>query len=487
MLNSIKYFEEKCINRFEELENNFFKEPTKIAEYVYALTEELHKLGLEMIKDSLEAMDIMLRESQLRKQNWHIEAKTDKQITTSLGDVTFKKTLFHHKTTGEYVYLLDKIMGIAPNQRMTDDAVANLLEEAVQTSYRRGGEECSLMTEVTKQSVKNKLHSLKFPKNEERPENKKKVEYLYIEADEDHVSLQFREKKGDLVKNENNQKNNCLITKLVYIHEGIKKEAPQSNRHCLVNPYYFCGVNTGKGNIQFWNEIYEYIVNHYDLDSIKAIYVNSDGGAWIKTGIKQIAHAIHVLDEFHLEKYLTKLTSHMLDSKWDAKYELRKVIRKETKKEFNELVDCLEEYPQAAVEGMETARKYILDNWTAARLRLQHKAGVVGSSTEGHVSHVLSERMSTKAMGWSTTGAEKMAQLRAYKFNRGDMLELVRYQKKDFPKVVGSEYDVLSSTQILSSESRRHGELGKYLECMKHSMSVHSKKTLYFNSHLWGL
>ena len=56
MFNSIKYFEEKCINRFEELENNFFKEPTKIAEYVYALTEELHKLGLEMIKDSLESI-----------------------------------------------------------------------------------------------------------------------------------------------------------------------------------------------------------------------------------------------------------------------------------------------------------------------------------------------------------------------------------------------------------------------------------------------
>lgn len=78
--------------------------------------------------------------------------------------------------------------------------------------------------------------------------NLKEVKYLYLEADEDHVSLQFHEKKGDLRENENHQKNNCLITKLVYVHEGIEKKAPKSKRHKLVDPYYFCGVNTGEEN-----------------------------------------------------------------------------------------------------------------------------------------------------------------------------------------------------------------------------------------------
>lgn len=59
----------------------------------------------------------------------------------------------------------------------------------------------------------------------------------YIEADEDHASLRFREKKGDLTENENHQTNSCLITKLVYVHEGIEKEAPKSKRHKLINPY----------------------------------------------------------------------------------------------------------------------------------------------------------------------------------------------------------------------------------------------------------
>ena len=228
MINSIKYFEEECINKFEKLEDDFFKDPLKMAEYITGLTEELHKLGLRMIQESLESMDRMLQKSPVRLNHWVVEAHESKQLITSLGAVTFRKTLFTNKETGHSEYLLDRILGLGRKERLTEDAQARMLKEAVQTSYRRGGEETSLTAEVGKQTVKNKIHKLKFPKNEKQPEQKKTVEYLYIEADEDHVSLQFREKKGDLTENENHQKNNSLITKLVYIHEGIEKEAPKA-------------------------------------------------------------------------------------------------------------------------------------------------------------------------------------------------------------------------------------------------------------------
>ena len=345
------------------------------------------------------------------------------------------------------------------------------------------------MSGVSKQTVKNKIHSLTIPRTEEKPECKKVVDYLYIDADEDHVSLQFREKKGDLKKNENHQKNNCLITKLVYVYEGIENESPKSKRHCLTNPYYFCGVNNGDGNIQFWDEIYEYLDSHYELSKVKKIYVNSDGGSWIKAGIKRIAGVTHVLDEFHLEKYLTKLTSHMKDSQADATDELRKTIRNGTKADFTELVEKLEGYlaGDTGMVRMEEAKAYILSNWMAAKLRLKHTDGVKGSSTEGHVSHVLSSRMSSRPMGWSVTGACKMSQLRAYYFNGGDMLELVRSQEKKLPKAAGAEYELLSSTQIIASEKNRHGELGKYVDTITHSLSMQNKKIVYFNAHIWGL
>ena len=81
MINSIKYFEEKCISKFEQLEDDFMKEPTKLAEYVFGLTDELHKLGLEMIKESLEYMDMMLQKSALRREKWVVETVGDSEIT----------------------------------------------------------------------------------------------------------------------------------------------------------------------------------------------------------------------------------------------------------------------------------------------------------------------------------------------------------------------------------------------------------------------
>ena len=80
-----------------------------------------------------------------------------------------------------------------------------------------------------------------------------------------------------------------------------------------------------------------------------------------------------------------------------------------------------------------------------------------------------------------------MSQLRAYHLNGGDMLELVRSQGKELPKAAGAEYDVLSSSQIIESERNRHGELGKYVESISHSLSLQNKKIVYFNSHIWGL
>lgn len=481
MVKSIKHFEEKSIMIFEKLEDEFFKNPQHIAEYVRNITEELHKIGLLILEESLESMNQLLKESGKRKSSWVVEKDSRKQLVTSLGTVHFTKTLFTNRETGEMEYLLDRILGLEKHERMTEDAEAQMLKEAVQTSYRRGGEESSLEGSVSKQTVKNKLHMLRFPKNTEEPEKKKEVEYLYIEADEDHASLQFREKKGDLEENANHQKNNCLITKLVYVHEGIEPEAPRSKRHKLVNPYYFCRVCDGKDNEQFWDEIYEYIDNHYDLAKVKKIYLNADGGRWIEAGRKRIRGLSYVLDEFHLQKYLIRLTSHMKDSTDDARKELCDAIRRKTKADFIEIVERLEDALP------EESRDYILSNWNAARLRLLHKDGVKGSSTEGHVSHVLSSRMSSRPMGWSRKGAAKMAELRAYYYNGGDMLELVRYQKERPAKAAGAENDIISSTQIQQSEKSRHGELGKYVEAISHSLSIGTKKKVYFNEQIWGL
>lgn len=117
---------------------------------------------------------------------------------------------------------------------MTEDAEAQMIEEAVQSSYRRAAEEVSILGNVSRSTVMNRLHSLKFPKAE-IPEKKKQVPYLYIDADEDHVSLQYLMQKGDIARGSDGRKNNNVQVKLVYVYEGIGPENPGSKRYRLIN------------------------------------------------------------------------------------------------------------------------------------------------------------------------------------------------------------------------------------------------------------
>ena len=312
---------------------------------------------------------------------------------------------------------------------------------------------------------------------------------MYIDADEDHVPLQFKEKKGDLEVGENNWKNNCVLAKLVYVYEEIEPGSPKSKRHKLVNPHYFSGVYDGADNAKLWDEVYAYLDSHYELKKVKKIYLNADGGTWIRSGKKRIAGITSVLDEFHLQKYLLKMTGHMKDSADDARKELCDAIKSGIKSDFQEIVKRLKACAEteSAEKRIEESGAYIFSNWTAAKIRLKDRETVKGCSAEGHVSHVLSSRMSSRPMGWSRTGVDKMAHLRAYCWNGGNMLELVRQQEGELSATVGAEKGVLSCERMLRWERQHHNKLGKYIESISHSVSTEVKKYAWFHAHIWGL
>lgn len=490
MIKSIQHFKEFGIKNLEKVIEIFLQEPKDFASLVYGIQENMIQLGLDIIKETLEDCDETLRDSLKRRQNWHIVKKDEKKLITSLGTVSFEKTLFKNKTTGERTYLLDRILGFEEHQRLTEDAKAKMLEEAVETSYRKAGQATSISDSVSKQTVKNEIHSLKFQNEYKDLPVKKKVDYLYIDADEDHISLQFNEKKGDLIKNDNNRKNNCIISKIVYVYEGIEKESPRSKRNKLINPHYFCGNYPGEENKILWDDVYNYICCNYDVDNIKKIYLNGDGGSWIKAGKSRLSGITYVIDRFHLNKYMIRGTSHLLDSAEDARIEMSKAIKNGTKRDFEEVMEKILKVTEgeSTIKRVKESKNFILSNWSATKIRLMRKEGVIGCSAEGHVSHVLSSRMSSRPMGWSRIGTDKMAHLRAYYYNGGNMLELVRKQRKELPKAAGAEEnDIISCEEMLRAEKNKRYELGKYVESISHRVSTDAKKYAWFNAHIWGL
>lgn len=109
---------------------------------------------------------------------------------------------------------------------------------------------------------------------------------------------------------------------------------------------------------------------------------------------------------------------------------------------------------------------------------------VCGCSAEGHVSHVLSSRMSTPALGWSRLGASKMARLREWSYNKESMLELVRWQSKELPMVAGAEDIILSSSEI-DRRSKTVKETGKYTEIINTTLELKTKRQLSVYVNTW--
>src|SRR5699024_4186925 len=120
---------------------------------------------------------------------------------------------------------------------------------------------------------------------------KRKVNTIYIEADEDHVPLQ-------------NGKNKEM--KLIYVYDD--KAEISKGRTKLENIRYFTGEMHPE---DLWTEVATYIDEAYDLDSVGNIYIAGDGARWIKTGIEIIKDSKYVLDHYYLNKYVKILIAHL--------------------------------------------------------------------------------------------------------------------------------------------------------------------------------
>lgn len=496
-MNSITEFIKNGIPKIEGIVNLFYQDVSKEAEFEDELEDVVKKFVCDVMSEAYTNVNTVIKDSNERKRDWNVVKTEDKKLLSRFGEFSYKSTTFVNKQTCKHASLVNQYLGISPHERLTERVKEHILQEAVQSNYHRAGEECSYQNTLSKEAVMNYLHSLKFPEHPMWPEKKRVAKTLFIEADEDHCKLQYQAKKGDLTKNENNRKDNCVLTKIVYVHEGITrrecvtKEGEWQKRHELKNPYYFSGLYEGKDNEKLWRKVYDYISHVYDLNQVEHIYLMSDGGGWIRAGRDLLCDVTHVLDEFHVKKYLLKMTRHMLDSAEDARKEICEIIRDETRERFEEETAKLLTYTKTDTERrhVEEGASYILNNWSAAKIRLAGRKYVVGCSAECHVSHVLADRMTSRPMGWSRTGADKMAHLRAYYYNQGDMRKLVRMQKKELSLASGAENIICSCRDILNSESnksysRREQELRKYYDTMQASVSVQDRKIAYFGGHV---
>jgi len=396
----------------ENIEKEFIKvieQQGDFSEFTTALEKRLKKVGSRICKTFLEELNKTVKEDPQRKEKWQVERKADKNtLVTVFGEVEYKRTYYVSKDEKEYKYLSDEMVGIKPHQRVETLVESRMIEEAIDVSYQKSAEPY----DISKQKVMESIRGLEDIKIEiPEKEEKRVVEYLYIEADEDHVSL---------------QKGGTVSPKLIYIHEGYEQIEGKDSRRRLKNVFYISGIY--KGSEEIWNEVYEYISKTYDIEKIKRIYISGDGASWIKSGVEYIEKGVFVLDRYHINKYVLKATGHVPGLKfelWDA---INRCDKKAVKNVLKEALSCADS--SSRTESILTCKKYLLNSWDGIKIYETDGKNIIGCSAEGHISHVLSARLSSRPLGWSREGADKMARLRAFKWNGGNVYELVLKNKK---------------------------------------------------------
>ena len=401
----------KIINNFFKDVENLIYERKDISQFILDTKKILDEIGTTLVGEALETINEVYRGSKERKRNWIVkERASSKTLTTIFGDVHYKRTYYENKKTGEYSYLSDESVGIAAHDKLDASLKARLVEEAVVMPYGKSGEKASEAVTLTSQTVMNCVRELGNVENGSVAvkHHNKNVKILYIEADEDHVAL---------------QSGGCIEPKLVYVHEG--RERVGKDRYRLINPRYFSGVYPNSDDL--WLEVLDYIDEAYDLDALEKIYLSGDGAPWIKNGINWIKGSVYVLDRYHLSKYVTQATAHMsytTSIMWhyinrgdkNSLTDLFKVIIKDTE-------------PETKRRSVQEARRYILGNWEA--VMGQYEEDYIGCSAEGHVSHLLSDRLSSRPLGWSVIGVDNMSRLRVFVANGGNIYDIFMKKKNE--------------------------------------------------------
>jgi len=406
----IQEIAQKISNSFEKELKDLMVEGKDISEFILATRKTLDEIGATLVAEALETINEVYKDSKDRKRNWTVKEKAAKKtLTTIFGEVKYKRTYYENKRADEYSYLSDEAVGIKAHDKLDASLKAKLIEEAVFMPYSRSAKEAAEAVELTSQTVMNSIRGLGSVGNDaaEIKQDKRSVKVLYIEADEDHVSLQ----DGGYAE-----------PKLVYVHEGKKKAG--KNRWKLLNARYFSGVYANSDEL--WVEVLDYIDKAYDIDTIEKIYLSGDGAPWIKNGLGWIKGSIFVLDRYHLSKYVTQATAHMdytTPIMWDY---INRSDKESVKQLFNAIVSTTE--PETKKRAVQEARRYILGNWEG--IMRQYEADYTGCSAEGHVSHILSSRLSSRPLGWCRKGVDQMSRLRVFVANGGNVYDMFMQKKK---------------------------------------------------------
>lgn len=375
---------ELAVKMLEEITETVLRKNLNLSGSIEEIGVLTAKYSLEIMRHLIESADGIQAQDKAgrKKEGLVVERRNDpRTVMTKLGPLTYRRTYYQNQRTKEYEYPMDQIVGVLPYQHVETGLSKELVSASRHQSYQRAVDTCCDGM-VSRQTVLNKIR--KAAPVIDKPENRRIVPILHIDADEDHVALQEPKGKGR------------VNVPLVSVYEGI--EANGKRKYCK---HIFHISAYGKKPEALWEEVLTRIEERYDLSRTQ-LYLHGDGASWIEEGLEWLPGAIFVLDSYHKNKYINAMLAGCVPAE-------KKMLRPAIVQALNDgdgdywnnaVQYLLRHYPQRERKILEAAH-YLQKHQAAIAIRANDPHARNGGCTEPHVSHVLSERLSSRPKGWS--------------------------------------------------------------------------------------
>jgi hypothetical protein len=389
----VQYLVDNCVDFFNYSLTKLVTQQSSVAEVSEELHRFLNQIGTTVLSDMLMQADDTIYQTVKPTHQYSIKERArERALDTRFGTIRFSRRYYQDRKTKKYHYLLDEWGQLAPYVRIEPSCRAQMVAYAKDHSYQKAA---ALTTDcpISSQSVMNSIRRVGTIPNEASPTPTvgSDVTQVFIEADEDHVAMQQCKSKQ---------------MKMACVYEG--KERVSKGRRRLVNKHVFSGYESPS---KFWQEVNQYIQQVYPQN--QTVSLIGDGGRWIETGTTYVRNSHHVMDGYHVATYLTKIAGN------GTQASLYEAIRHDDRDGFTQAAEQKLQRSPRRKKAIESGKTYILNHWEGVRAILLDTKLV--SSTEGHVSHLLSSRLSSRCMGWSPLGSEQIARLRTYAENGGNV------------------------------------------------------------------
>jgi len=408
---------------------------------VFKFKEYAQELTKASIVEFIEKLDNNFFKAKVWKNYYHNHGFKERTLITSLGIIKFKRRYYIAKDrkTHKNFCFVDDALKIEKYSRLSIDAIKELTAVATEVNASYAAKAALTDVVVSRQTVSNILKSMNIINNDQSIINEiiescgEEKSTIYIELDEAHCNLQEKNKRGNRKKN--------IIANLALVHTGHSSLTYASKRKELENKHYFGEIKADTS--AFCDKIYDYILKRFKTSSIKQIFVSGDGARWINSFTRNLQYCfrefnikvIQVLDKFHTRKRLTTIFS---SNKKFINYFFSN-LNTFTVKDFKTLAYGFYQNGdkhKCTLPIFASHVNYICNNFEYIKNQL-HPEYKTSCSMEGHVSHILASRLTSRPKGFSYPTLQTLVQLRVLKANLHELTaqDIINFRKPITPEV----------------------------------------------------